>query len=225
MKQSVINQFNFLSSDDEDVLANMCKSGFDWNYFWNRAREKATAEGLLPESGSLVIEARYVNASESVVRDLMACCETAPSIRICTRACEPWKQDDVWNWICDVSNLSIIMFDAGVSAACTFAVKGAEDPLVRNGGLSLVGDVGILGLRNKAVGFIREIGGDGLVNVMGDIGDCACVHRYADDCLMRRVFAMSEFVRQDFVLRACQASFLAGATFVGKAAEVLEGRM
>jgi len=213
MNQNVIEKFNACTADNDVAYDRACAAGFPWLYFMDRAQGKARASGYLPESGQLLFEARYVNSADQVVKAVFAGIESVGDAHTLVGWCTPWLDTDIQRWKEVICSLSCTAFDAGVVAAFTKAHATEEDPIVMNGAWSIFGDVGFMGLRTKSLALVGEVGGEEAKTLMGEIGDCSCLHVFADRTISDRVFKSAAPIREAYVRNACKAAYLAGAVF------------
>ena len=213
MKQEVIDKFNAVTHASVEDYGKARDEGFQWTWFMNRAREKAVASGLLPQQGFFMFEARYVNSADKVLDGIIASMKSVerPNARVTGR--EPWNMPEVEQWKQMAMTTSAMMFDAGVVAALTFGYEEGFDPVVENAPAAIFGDVGFLGLRNKMLSFVQELGGDQAVDIVAEIGDCACSHLYADQHFTECVFKDKPEMRKAYFRGVCKAAYIAGAVF------------
>ena len=213
MKQEVIDKFNAVTEESVKDFCRAREGGFFWLWFFERIRMKAVASGFLPERGALVIPPRYPDSAEKVLEGISDSMRSVPNASTLASSRKAWERDDVEQWKQLAMGTSAMMFDAGVVAALTRGYEEGFDPIRGNAPAAIFGDVGFLGLRDKAVNFLREIGGDEAVELAGEIGDCACSHLYADRHITECVFKDSAEKREQYFRGVCKAAYVAGAVF------------
>ena len=215
MKQEVIDKFNAVTDASVEDYGKARDGGFHWMWFMNRAREKVVASGFLPQQGFLMFEPRYIDTADKVLDGLLASMKSVgnPNVRVAKR--EAWNQPEVEQWKQMAMSVSATMFDAGVVAALTRGYEEGFDPVVENAPAAIFGDVGFLGLRNKMIAFVKELGGEEAFNLAAEIGDCACSHLYADQHFTECVFKDTPEKREAYFRGVCKAAYIAGAVFAG----------
>ena len=220
MKQEVIDKFNAVSEDSVEDYCKARDGGFCWLWFLDRARQKIVDSGYLPQAGTAMIQARYGNSADAVLDGLLAAYTSVgePSRR--SVRLRPWEGGDAEQWRQLALEFSAMMFDAGCVAALTLGYEEGFDPLAQNAPAAIFGDVGFLGLRDKAMSFVRAIGGDGAVEIQDEVGDCACSHLYADRHIVDHAFKEGSKLREAYFRGVCKAAYIVGAVF----AEQVAGR-
>ena len=206
--------FNVSSADSMAAFNGAKDAGFPWQFFTDRIQQKARLQGMLPQQGMLFILPRYVETASFVLDALLSSADAVgdPSQR--SRMTEPWKVDDVQLWRQMLCSFSVSMFDAGVVAALTLGANPNFDPVNEGGGYAIFGDVGIMGLRKKAVSFVESVAGAPAVNAMAKVGNEACVHLRWDSFYSGMAFKLPSQQRSQYFYSACQAAYIAGACFV-----------
>jgi hypothetical protein len=206
--------FNVSSSDAIAAFNRAKDTGFPWQFFTDRIQQKARLQGMLPQQGMLIILPRYVETASYVLDALLSSAEAVgdPSQR--SRLMEPWKVNDVQLWRQMLCSFSVSMFDAGVVAALTLGTNPKFDPVHEGCGYAVFGDVGIMGLRGKAVSFVEAVAGAPAVNAMAKVGNEACVHLKWDSIYSGMAFKLPSQQRSEYFYSACQAAYIAGACFV-----------
>lgn len=218
-EKEMLEKFNH-SEENFELYQKALGAGFPWMYFFERIRLKAMALGFLPEEGSLVILPRYQTSADKVLSGMLACMESAENPDHQVRMLQPWEEAELETWKHLICCASASMFDAGVVAAYTQGAVEGFDPVVENGAVALFGDVGIFGLREKSLKFIRHYAGTEGENLMAAVGDTACVNLYWDNTNTEAVFKLSKRMREQYFRNACKAAYIAGAVFAEKVAEM-----
>lgn len=208
------------SEENFELYQKALGAGFPWMHFVERIRAKVVALGFLPEEGTLLILPRYQTSADKVLTGMLACMESAENPDHKVRMLQPWEEAELETWKHLICCASASMFDAGVVAAYTHGAVEGFDPVVENGAVSLFGDVGIFGLREKSLAFIRHYAGEDGAKLMAAIGDAACVNLYFDNTNTEAVFKLSKRVREQYFRNACKAAYIAGAVFAERVAEM-----
>ena len=208
--------FNVSSAKSMAAFNGAKDAGFPWQFFTDRIQQKARLQGMLPQQGMLIILPRYIESACYVLDALLSSAEAVGDPSQKSHMMEPWKVDDVQLWRQMLCSFSVSMFDAGVVAALTLGTDPKFDPINEDAdaGYAIFGDVGIMGLRKKAVSFIESVAGAPAVNAMAKVGNDACVHLKWDSFYSGMVFKLPSQQRMQYFYSACQAAYIAGACFV-----------
>lgn len=207
-------RFNAPTPENIEAFNRAKAAEFPWQYFSERIRLKAMAQGLLPQSGCIVHLPRYLDSAYRVLDEMLRGYESVADPSRKSQMMVPWEEKCVEPWKQFLCAISASMFDAGVVAACTYGKDAAFDPVVEDGGLAIFGDVGVLGLRNKAISFVRHLAGDEGVRLMATVGNDACVNLYWDKRNSEEAFGLTSRMRQAYCRNSCKAAYLAGANFI-----------
>lgn len=219
MQQKVIDQFNAVTDESVEDYCKARDGAFQWTWFLERARRKAMASGYLPQRGILFFEPRYIDSASQVLEGMLASVRAVENPNTRATKGRPWERTDLEEWKQMALSFSVMMFDAGCIAALTWGHEEGFDPLKENAPAAVFGDVGFLGICEKALTFIRTLGGEEAVKLMEEIGDCTCSHLYADKNFVERAFRESPELREAYFRGVCQAAYVAGATFAKMVAE------
>ena len=215
-------RFNAPTPENIEAFNRAKAAEFPWQYFSDRIRMKLMAQGLLPQSGCIVHLPRYLDSANRVLDEMLRGYESVADPSRKSQLMVPWEERDVETWKQFLCAISASMFDAGVVAACTHGKDASFDPVVEDGGLAIFGDVGVLGLQNKAISFVRHLVGEEGVRVMETVGNDACVNLYWDKRNSEEVFRLTSRMRQAYCRSSCKAAYLAGANFVERIVAALK---
>lgn len=207
-------RFNALTPENIEAFNRAKAAEFPWQYFSDRIRMKLMAQCLLPQSGCIVHLPRYLDSANRVLDEMLRGYESVADPSRKSQLMVPWEEKYVETWKQFLCAISASMFDAGVVAAGTYGKDASFDPVVEDGGLAIFGDVGVLGLRNKAISFVRHLAGEEGVSLMATVGNDACVNLYWDKRNSEEVFSLASRMRQAYCRNSCKAAYLAGANFV-----------
>lgn len=213
MKQELIEKYNNPTLRAISGYNHAREANFPCVYFTDRIRCKLMDSGYLPQRGTMVIPARYTNSAANVTQGFLSSIESVGAPREQAGLAAPWLDMDEKRWCELCCGLTSNLFDAGIVAALTRGNVSSFDPIVKNGGLSIWGDVGYVGLRAKATSFINQVGGKDAAGLTAEIGDCALLHLYADEWLVKRAFKEQFDLRERFLRGACEAAYIAGAVY------------
>jgi len=213
MKQEVIDKFNAVTDESVEDYCKAKEGGFRWLWFLARARGKIVESGYLPQNGSALIAARYGNSADAVLDALLAAARSLESPSSFSVGTPPWERVNIEEWKQLALSFSVMMFDAGCVAGLTWGIDDEDDPLVEDAPWAIFGDVGFVGLRQKAMSFLDEVGGELAKSLAGEIGDCACSHLYADKNILECAFKEGAALREAYFRGVCKAAYIVGAVF------------
>ena len=110
MKQEVVDKFNAVTDVSVEDYCKARDGGFRWEWFLQRARAKVVASGMLPQSGVLIFEPRYIDSADAVLNGLLASLNSAekPSARVMKMS--PWGETDIERWKQLALSFSAMMF-------------------------------------------------------------------------------------------------------------------
>ena len=110
MKQEVVDKFNAVTDVSVEDYCKARDGGFRWEWFLQRARAKVVASGMLPQSGVLIFEPRYIDSADAVLNGLLASLNSAEKPSARAMKMSPWGETDIERWKQLALSFSAMMF-------------------------------------------------------------------------------------------------------------------